>query len=192
LPLTGAPEQAELQAVAERFGSVTIVKEALYKESEGDVDQADMLLNRLRSGLLIPLVVALIGCQSAEVSSVQSPAPGASSVADRKSGSASSAPEWVNRVWIRTDADNLPGVMRIFLSNGTLVMDSCWETYRLAKWKARSDTTVAWSEDTEVINADLTLLGTDELQIRLDLKKQTLTERYKEANLPYVCSEMKR
>src|SRR5262245_13035977 len=36
-----------------------------------------------------------------------------------------------SRVWARADAIGPPGVMRVFLPNGTLVIDSCWETYRL-------------------------------------------------------------
>ena len=82
--------------------------------------------------------------------------------------------------------------MRIFLSNGTLLMDSCWGTYRLAEWEVLSDSEVAWREDTEEIKAQLTMLGSKELQIRLTLKEGTLTERYREADLPYVCPEMKR
>src|SRR5690606_3675735 len=40
-----------------------------------------------------------------------------------------------NRVWVKEDDGGLPGVMRIFLSDGTLVQDSCWETHRLSEWK---------------------------------------------------------
>ncbi len=39
---------------------------------------------------------------------------------------------FVNRVWQQTGTEGQPGVIRIFLSDGTLVMDSCWDTHRLA------------------------------------------------------------
>ena len=44
----------------------------------------------------------------------------------------------VGRVWVRSDSTGLPGVMRVFLSDSTLIMDSCWETYRLARWQISS------------------------------------------------------
>lgn len=36
-----------------------------------------------------------------------------------------------DRIWLQAEA-NRPGVIRAFLSNGTLLMDSCWETFRVA------------------------------------------------------------
>ncbi|MFT0859968.1 hypothetical protein [Ancylobacter sp. G4_0304] len=43
----------------------------------------------------------------------------------------------VGRVWVEQKPGNgLPGVMRIFLADGTLVMDSCWETYTLRNGSA--------------------------------------------------------
>ena len=44
-----------------------------------------------------------------------------------------------DRVWIATDESAAPGTLRAFLSDGTLVMTSCGETYRLAPWR--------WVED---------------------------------------------
>lgn len=37
---------------------------------------------------------------------------------------------FTNRVWTKEESAELPGVVRIFLSDGTLVSDSCWETHR--------------------------------------------------------------
>src|SRR5690606_14858731 len=65
----------------------------------------------------------------------------------------------LNRVWVRSDDDSgLPGAMQIFLSDGTLVSDSCWETYRLSKWQQVSETEISWEEDGMTINADITAL----------------------------------
>ena len=99
---------------------------------------------------------------------------------------------WVNRVWIRSDDDRLPGQMRIFLADGTLVMDSCWETFRLSRWEAVSDSSVVWTEDNAEIEATLTTPVADELEVRLELVGDTVTERYRAATVPYVCPDMPR
>src|SRR5688572_22814879 len=44
-------------------------------------------------------------------------------------------PEFVGKAWMSTDASAARGTLRLFLPDGTLVMDSCWETYRLARWQ---------------------------------------------------------
>ena len=44
-------------------------------------------------------------------------------------------PGFVGKVWVSPDASAPRGTLRIFLSDGTLVIDSCWETYRLARWE---------------------------------------------------------
>ena len=50
----------------------------------------------------------------------------------------------LNRVWVKEgDASALPGAMHIFLADGTLVSDSCWETYRLSNWSQVSETRTA-------------------------------------------------
>ena len=64
----------------------------------------------------------------------------------------------VDRAWTRSDSTELPGILRIFLSDGTLVMDSCWETYRLSRWRKESDTTLVWQEDASEIRAEIVAL----------------------------------
>ncbi len=76
----------------------------------------------------------------------------------------------LNRVWVRQDGSGvLPGVMHIFLADGTMVSDSCWETYRLSNWQQLSETEIAWDEDGMTINADIASLTTDELVLSLRL-----------------------
>lgn len=38
----------------------------------------------------------------------------------------------LNKVWVQQGESASPGTMQIFLADGTLVSDSCWETYRLS------------------------------------------------------------
>jgi hypothetical protein len=97
-----------------------------------------------------------------------------------------------DRVWIRTDSTGMPGVARVFLGDGTLIMDSCWETYRLAPWRALGDSAVSWTEDGATIRAGVTLSGPDRLTLRLALTGGTEEEHYRRTSAPFVCPEMRR
>ncbi len=95
----------------------------------------------------------------------------------------------VDRVWTKADGD-LPGVMKIFLSDGTLVQDSCWETHRLSPWELTSDTALKWNEDGMDINADIVSLTDAELVLSLKLGSDAVEEKYVTATVPYVCPDM--
>lgn len=95
----------------------------------------------------------------------------------------------VDRVWTKADGD-LPGVMKIFLSDGTLVQDSCWETHRLSAWELTSDTALKWNEDGMDINADIVSLTDAELVLSLKLGNDAVEEKYVTATVPYVCPDM--
>jgi len=97
----------------------------------------------------------------------------------------------LDRVWVRADADaNLPGPMQIFLEDGTLVTDSCWETYRLSKWQQVSDSAISWEEDGMTINADIASISPTELVLNLKLGKDIQEQRFVIATVPYVCPDM--
>lgn len=99
----------------------------------------------------------------------------------------------LNKVWVRTDADPaLPGPMQIFLADGTLVSDSCWETYRLSKWQRVSDMEISWEEDGMTINADIGTLTHDELVLALKLGDEVQEQHFITAQAPYVCPDMPR
>lgn len=98
-----------------------------------------------------------------------------------------------DRVWMRTDTTGLPGVMRVFLADGTLIMDSCWETYRLAPWRMASDSVVTWNEDGIDIDARILEVGDGTLRLRLQLVDGSQEEqRYAVATAPFVCPDMVR
>ncbi|WEK05489.1 MAG: hypothetical protein P0Y65_04320 [Candidatus Devosia phytovorans] len=97
----------------------------------------------------------------------------------------------LNKVWVRADADeSLPGPMQIFLGDGTLVTDSCWETYRLSKWQQVSDTEISWDEDGMTINADIAELTETDLVLNLKLGSDVQEQRFTTATVPYVCPDM--
>lgn len=95
-----------------------------------------------------------------------------------------------NRVWVRSDSE-LPGVIRIFLSDGTMVSDSCWETHRLSPWQMTSDTAITWNEDGMDISAEIAELTETELVLRLALAGgDSAEEHYTAAEVPYVCPDI--
>lgn len=97
----------------------------------------------------------------------------------------------LNRVWVKQDqASGLPGVMHIFLADGTLVSDSCWETYRLSSWQQVSDTEISWEEDGVTVSADISSLTADELVLTLKLGGGVEEQRFAPASVPYVCPDM--
>lgn len=97
-----------------------------------------------------------------------------------------------DRVWVRTDPSGLPGVMRIFLSDGTLLMDSCWETYRLARWQRESDTAIRWREDAADLRAAIRALDDSALVLAVSLRGGEEEQHYTAAPIPYVCPDMPR
>ena len=99
---------------------------------------------------------------------------------------------FTDRVWVRADADSgLPGPMQVFLSDGTLVTDSCWETYRLSAWTQVGERTLRWSEDGMEIGAEIVSMTAIELVLRLDVGGG-MVQRFVAAEVPYVCPDMER
>ena len=79
---------------------------------------------------------------------------------------------FVGKTWLSTDSSAPRGTIRIFLPDGTLLMDSCGETYRLARWTSMTPTRIAWEEDTARIEADVTQAAADVLELRLQLEER--------------------
>ena len=96
-----------------------------------------------------------------------------------------------NKVWVKAGDDAaLPGVIKVFLSDGTLVQDSCWETHRLSPWQMTDAKSLTWNEDGTDIKADIVTLTADELVLSLKLKGGDVEEHYKPASVPSVCPDM--
>ena len=113
-------------------------------------------------------------------------APASESSTDSEDGD-----ELTDRVWVKAgDEEVLPGVIKIFLSDGTLVQDSCWETHRLSAWQKSGDNAVSWNEDGMDIKADIVTLNADELVLSLKLIGGDVEERYTPATVPYVCPDI--
>ena len=99
---------------------------------------------------------------------------------------------FVGKIWLSTDASAPLGTFRIFLPDGTLVMDSCVETYRLAKWRTLDERRVEWQEDSAKIEAEIAQPSPGELQLRVRLGGEINEQRYRLATVPFVCPDMPR
>jgi hypothetical protein len=135
----------------------------------------------MRRALILIAVVACCGCQR-----------GTTRVSDERNA-AGPATLLVNRVWARSDSlTGLPGVMRVFLSDSTLIMDSCWETYQLATWRLESDSVVSWQEGSAQVRAKVLELTRETLALRVDVADGSQEEHYRVATVPYLCPDMRR
>jgi hypothetical protein len=103
------------------------------------------------------------------------------------------APVYTNRVWrIVSPTGRAPGSFYIFLTDGTLVMTSCVETYRLATWRDMAPGRITIVED-PVTTYDAEILRADNarLDLRLHLKQDVLDLRLERAATPFVCPDLR-
>ena len=96
-----------------------------------------------------------------------------------------------NRVWLDAGEDAPKGSLRAFLSDGTLVMTSCVEVYRLAPWRWIDGSRLAWEEDGRSIHGEVVLAGRDEMVLAIELDDETVTRRFSAAQAPVVCPELR-
>lgn len=111
---------------------------------------------------------------------------------DDTPGAATPTSAFAGQVWLSEDPDAPPGAMIIFLQNGVLVQDSCWETYRLSPWRKTSEGRVVWNEDGADIEASILDLTEETMTLRLHLRSEEKTRTYRAADAPYVCPDMPR
>jgi len=121
-----------------------------------------------------------------------SQAPSQSAAAQAQSAAATERdqpvnPAFVGRVW-RTAERGVPlGAIMIFLPDRTLLMDSCFETYRVSKWGVAGDR-IRWLEDTVPIEAEVVTPGKDELTLKI--AGQNREQHYIAITDPYTCPDM--
>jgi hypothetical protein len=98
-----------------------------------------------------------------------------------------------NTVWRVTSGNRAPGTLFIFLSNGTLMMTSCVEVYRLARWRAETMDRLTIVEDVTVqYTADIQALSEDRLSLRLNLRSEQVDLTLEAAQAPFVCPDLPR
>lgn len=135
----------------------------------------------------IPLVLmfALAACGRTSTAP-SSAAPAAASASQRDEPS---NPDFIGRVWIATTAGAPRGSMLIFLPDRSLLMDSCFETYRISQWGVAGDH-IRWLEDTIPIEAQVTLPSRNEMTLRI--AGQDRDQTYVAASVPYLCPDLPR
>ena len=134
----------------------------------------------LRRGLALGVCAALAGCGHMGLPKVAMPG----------SGNKGTAALLENRVWIDQDREAAKGTLRAFLTDGTLVMTSCVETYRLAPWRWVDGATLVWEEDGRNLRAEVALVEKESLALVIDVGDETITRRYKAARSPVVCPDL--
>ena len=96
-------------------------------------------------------------------------------------------PAFIGRVWRATTRGGPLGSIMVFLPDRTLLMDSCFETYRVSKWGVAGDR-IRWLEDTVPIEAEVVTPGKDELTLKI--AGQNREQHYIAITDPYTCPDM--
>jgi hypothetical protein len=136
--------------------------------------------------LPIALMLALVACGRTSTAPTPS-TPAAAALASQRDEPPNE--DFIGRVWIATTAGAPRGSMLIFLPDRSLVMDSCFETYRVSQWGVAGDN-IRWLEDTIPIEAQVTLPSKDEMTLRI--VGQDRDQTYVAASVPYLCPDMPR
>lgn len=140
------------------------------------------------------MIVVALGL-SAACSKPQAPAQSAAPLPTSESASGTQElgqpadPRFIGKIWISTTQGHARGSMLIFLPDRSLLLDSCFETYRISSWGAEGDR-IRWIEDTIPTEATLSMPNADEL--RLQVAGQDRVQSYVTATVPYVCPDMPR
>lgn len=96
-------------------------------------------------------------------------------------------PRFIGKIWVSTTPGHARGSILIFLPDRSLLMDSCFDTYRISQWGAAGDR-IRWVEDAIPIEATLSMASDNEL--RLQVIGQDNVQSYVTATVPYVCPDM--
>jgi hypothetical protein len=98
----------------------------------------------------------------------------------------------LNRAWQSEDAVPAPGTLRVFLEDGTLLMTSCGEVYRLARWEVTEDGRLSWLEDGARVEAGILQQTPDTLVLELELGTERVEQRFTNSAAPFVCPSLPR
>ena len=143
----------------------------------------DIRATRCLAAALLLSLLAVAGCSRLGVPTPAFPGSGNKGMAELVE----------NRVWIEDGPDAPLGSLRAFLSDGTLVMTSCVETYRLAPWRWVEGGTLVWEEDGRVLRAEIAMVERDVMGMVIDFgNDEHLSQRFRAANAPVVCPDLPR
>jgi hypothetical protein len=96
-------------------------------------------------------------------------------------------PAFIGRIWRSSTSGNALGTIIIFLPDRTLLMDSCFETFRVSKWGVAGNH-IRWLEDTIPIEAEVITPSPNELTLRIPGRDRDQT--YVAMTDPWTCPDM--
>jgi hypothetical protein len=126
---------------------------------------------------------------SQPAAAAQPPPPPPSQSAQASDSDEPANPAFIGRVWRSTTRGGPLGSIIVFLPDRTLLMDSCFETYRVSKWGVAGER-IRWVEDTIPIEAEVITPSKDELTLRIAGLDREQT--YVAMTEPYTCPDMPR
>jgi hypothetical protein len=97
-------------------------------------------------------------------------------------------PAFVGKVWVTTTPGKARGSILVFLPDKTVLIDSCFEGFRVAEWGVISENRIRWREDTVPIEAEYSQSSPDVLQLKPVGTSEP--DSYVRAAVPYVCPDM--
>jgi len=139
------------------------------------------------TALIAALTLSACGQSPAPAPAVASPPPGEVTTPTTDEPGEPGDPRFIGKVWVSTTSGHARGSLLIFLPDRSLLMDSCFETYRLSKWGAAGDR-IRWIEDSIPIEATITMPNDNEL--RLQVAGQDNVQSFVTATVPFVCPDM--
>lgn len=112
-------------------------------------------------GIVLSALLSVAGCSSPDSS------PGGSAQATREAASTKAPASFINRVWVVVESRQVaPGELRVFLSEGTLVMASPHGTPSVGRWRFRDGHLTITEEGLEY-DAEIIELSQDVFRIRI-------------------------
>ena len=96
-------------------------------------------------------------------------------------------PAFIGRIWRASGPGKPLGSILIFLPDRTLLMDSCFETFRVSQWGVAGNR-IRWVEDTIPIEAEVITPSPNELTLRMAGTGRDQT--YVAMTDPWTCPDM--
>lgn len=147
----------------------------------------------LIAALMAVVLLGATGCSDSERPPTQAvappPAAPAQETPELEELGEPADPRFIGKIWVSTTPGHSRGSLMIFLPDRSLLMTSCFETYRITKWGAAGDR-IRWIEQTFPIEAIVSM--PDENNLQLQLAGQDRVQSYVTATVPYVCPDMAR
>jgi hypothetical protein len=134
-------------------------------------------------------MLAVCACGGSQAPSQPAAAPAQPQSADANQRDEPANPAFIGRVWRATQRGVPLGSVMVFLPDRTLLMDSCFETYRVTQWGVAGDR-IRWLEDRIPIEAEVITPSKDELVLRIS--GQDREQTFIAITDPYTCPDMPR